>query len=66
MSVIKGFSKLSTRQQELFNRVHARHMDDVEDKAAWEPKCISFKDGYLKVTFKNGEWLRYTTGGEWY
>lgn len=63
---VKGYDKLSKGQQDLFVRVNAKHIATVENKSSWTPTNVKWDKTYLKVTFKNGEWLHYTPGGEWY
>lgn len=64
---VRGFLNLKKEHQQLFIRVHADHLRAVENKAAFQPTSVKWnKEGYLKVTFANGEWLHYTPLGRWY
>lgn len=66
LSKVKGYKKLLKWQQELLDRVHAKHMASVEDKSKWEIKSVTWQRTFLNVLFQNGEWLHYTTDGYWY
>ncbi len=63
---IKGYLKLEKWQQDLFESVYKSHMACVGNKDNWIVKSISWEKTYLKVSFKNGEWLHYTKSGTWY
>lgn len=63
---VSGYRKLSVSKQELFKQVYEKHMECVGDRASWQVKSVAWVDTYLKVTFKNGEWLHYTRSGTWY
>ncbi len=63
---IKGFKKLTKEQQELFASTYAEHLASVENKERWEAVSVTWEGNYLKVTFRNGEWLHYTKSGLWY
>lgn len=65
---IKGFSKLTPEQKELLIKTNARHKAVVGDdyKDGWTPVSVKPLGKNLKVVFKNGEWLHYTTSGDWY
>ena len=66
LSNVKGYKKLLKWQQELLERVHKKHLASIESKVQWEIKSVIWDRTYLKVIFKNGEWLHYTTDGYWY
>jgi len=71
---VKGFNKLTQEQQELFKSVYKLHNscqgNDYKEK--WIPILViwvkenSAKYSYLKVVFKNGEWLHYTQRKDWH
>lgn len=72
---VNGFKKLTPEQQELFKNTYKRHNSchgsDYKDE--WIPVSVKWivdnVDNYysfLKVVFKNGEWLHYTKRQEWY
>ncbi|MHC1747480.1 MAG: hypothetical protein AB9856_03715 [Cellulosilyticaceae bacterium] len=63
---IVGFNKLTKAQQALFVNVNTKHLQAVEDKAAWTPVRVEWDKTYLKVWFKNGDWLHYIPNGVWY
>jgi hypothetical protein len=71
---VKGFNKLTPEQQKLFIETYKRHNSIVgtEYKAEWQPVKVAWveekpsKYSYLRVEFKNGNWLHYTQKGEWY
>ncbi len=63
---IKGFKKLTQEQQELFASTYAEHLASVENKESWQAVSITWEGSYLKVSFRNGEWLHYTKSGVWY
>jgi hypothetical protein len=69
---IKGLSKLTEEQQQLFNRIHNRHMKamgtDNQKKYAKEnlKKVIwDSKEKRLKVHYED-IWWHYDTRGCWY
>lgn len=71
---VKGFNKLTPEQQGLFIRTYKFHNSIVGNdyKEGWVPVKVKWIEknpsrcSYLKVDFKNGEWLHYTQKGEWY
>lgn len=72
---VKGFDKLTQGQQELFIGIYKRHnsCQGNDYKKDWTPVSVKWvrdkensKYSYLKVIFKNGDWLHYTQRGEWY
>ncbi len=71
---VKGFDKLTPVQQSLFIDTYKRHNSIVgnEYKEEWQPVKVAWvkekpdRYGYLKVDFKNGQWLHYTQKGDWY
>ena len=71
---VKGFEKLTQKQQELFIGIYKKHnsCQGNDYKKDWAPVSVKWvKDNperysYLKVIFKNGDWLHYTQRGEWY
>lgn len=67
MSSIKGFNKLTKEEQELFERVYKRHQSALgtDEKAEYAPTSVKSENGYLKVTFKNRDWLHYRRSGNW-
>lgn len=63
---IKGFRNLTKEQQKLFVSTYTEHLASIENKESWQAVSVTWEGSYLKVTFKNGEWLHYTKSGEWY
>lgn len=63
---VSGYSKLAIEDQEILKKVYMKHMECIENKSLWELKSVKAVGSYLKVTFKNGEWLHYTRSGTWY
>lgn len=63
---VRGFLNLKKEHQQLFIRVHAAHQRAVEDKGRWQAIAVKWQQGFLKVTFANGQWLHYTPNGTWY
>lgn len=67
---VKGYSKLTEKQQELFKSVYERHNACLgrDYREAFTPICVKedHRQRCLIVRFKNGEWLHYTAGGDWY
>lgn len=63
---IKGFKKLTKEHQELFASTYKEHLASVENKESWQAVSVTWEGSYLRVTFRNGEWLHYTKLGEWY
>lgn len=71
---VKGFNELTKEQQKLFISTYKRHNSLVgtDYKAGWQPIKVAWvkekpsKYSYLKVDFKNGQWLHYTQKCDWY
>jgi len=71
---VKGFDKLTPVQQSLFIDTYKKHNSLVgsEYKEEWQPVKVAWVEespsrySYLKVEFKNGDWLHYTQKGDWY
>lgn len=68
MKNVKGFNKLTPKQQELLIKANKRHKAGVgtDYKDGWTPVSVKPLGRNLKVVFKNGEWLHYTPEGSWY
>lgn len=64
---VKGYNKLSDGAKMVFAHVYRKHNSNVgeEHKKDWIPTNVSMKGSYLKVTFRNGEWLHYYPNGTW-
>ena len=71
---VKGFNKLTLEQQQLFIEIYKVHnsVHGLEYKQDWVPVSVKWivenpiKYSYLKVVFRNGDWLHYTKKHEWY
>lgn len=65
---VRGYKKLTEEQKKLFERVFYKHQSGlgIEAKKDFTPVSIKWEKTYLKVVFKNGEWLHYTQTGSWY
>lgn len=65
---VKGYSKLSEGAKVLFRNIYKFHNTVVgtEYKKEWEPVEVEECEGYLRVVFRNGEWLHYLPNGTWY
>ncbi len=68
---VKGFNNLTQEQQELFKSTYRVHnsVHGIDYKEEWIPvsvKWIEGKPSYLKVVFRNRDWLHYTLNGTWY
>lgn len=71
---VKGFDNLTKEQQSLFIDTYKRHNSIVGSKykESWQPIKVAWvkekpsQYSYLKVDFKNGQWLHYTQRGDWY
>ncbi len=70
---ITGFKKLASWQQKLFRDIHKLHnsmigsnKEDYPVSVKWIKDKKEPRHSYLKVVFKNGEWLHYTLQGNWY
>lgn len=64
---VKGFNKLTPEQQELFKSTYKVHnsVHGLDYKEKWIPVSVKWIDigsrlSYLKVVFRNGDWLHYT------
>lgn len=66
-SNIEGYTQLSLESRNLFCGIykvhHAGHGIDFKDD--WKAVYIKDCERFLKVTFKNGEWLHYYPDGTW-
>jgi len=64
---VKGYSKLSAGAKDFFKRTVASHQAAVGNdyKAGWTPVSVKEYRDHLRVTFRNGDWLRYLPGGVW-
>ena len=73
-NAVEGFNKLTPEQQSLFIDTYKKHNSLVgsEYKEEWQPVKVAWvkespsRYSYLKVEFKNGDWLHYTQKGDWY
>lgn len=72
---VEGFCKLSPMQQKLFIETYKIHNSIVgtDYKEGWRPIKVRWvenkennKYSYLRVDFKNGDWLHYTQNKDWY
>lgn len=65
---VKGYKKLTEEQRLFFERMFKKHQAGLgtEAKKDFTPVSVKWKKTYLKVVFKNGEWLHYTQSGTWY
>lgn len=65
---VKGYGKLSDPAKELFERIYKKHNSGhgLDYKKDWIPVKVKEHKTYLKVHFKNGEWLHYSPNGTWY
>lgn len=72
---VEGFKGLTQEQQELFKDTYIMHNSIVglDYKEGWTPVKVDWVEdeedtrySYLKVIFKNGDWLHYTKNKEWY
>lgn len=71
---VKGFNKLTPEQQELFKSTYRVHnsVHGLDYKEEWVPVSVKWivenptRYSYLKVVFRNGDWLHYTQSGTWY
>lgn len=62
---IRGYKKLSQNAQNVFERVYNAHSACVGNKMDWTPIEVKEFKEFIKVTFKNGEWLHYRPNGKW-
>lgn len=71
---VKGFNKLTSDQQQLFIDIYKVHNSIVGNdyKDGWKPLKVKWvkdnpdKYSYLRVDFKNGDWLHYLINKTWY
>lgn len=71
---VKGFNELTLEQQKLFIETYKFHNSIVgtDYKEGWVPVKVKWIEkspsrySYLRVEFKNGDWLHYTQKKEWY
>ncbi len=71
---VEGFDKLTQEQQKLFIKTYKLHNSIVgyDYKEGWIPVKVAWIEenpsvySYLRVEFRNGDWLHYTRKGEWY
>lgn len=65
---VKGFKKLSSAAQEVFQRVYKLHnsAQGIAYKEGWVPVSVQETKTHLKVVFRNGDWLHYLPNGTWY
>jgi hypothetical protein len=65
---IKGFQKLTEQQKKLFIKTYKENNNcfGLEEKEKWKPIKVQALNDDLIVHFKNGEWLHYTSRGDWY
>ena len=66
--MIKGYKKLTDNQKKIFDETYKKHQSCLGDKLKEQYTPVSVKElgTKLKVIFKNGEWLHYTSNHEWY
>lgn len=64
---IKGYDKLSEVSKKFFKKVYKLHNSIIglEYKNNWIPIKVIERTTYLKVYFKNGEYLNYYINGTW-
>jgi hypothetical protein len=67
---VKGYIKLTEKQQALFRAVYKRHNAGLgmDAKEEYTPISVKYdsKQDCLIVKFLNGDWLHYTQHGDWY
>ena len=67
---VKGFKGLTKEQKELFKETYKLHnsIQGREYKEDYTPVSVEWIEGdnYLRVVFKKGIWLHYTTEKTWY
>lgn len=69
MKEIKGFTKLTNHQKNFFNSTLKKHQSILGDslKERYTPVMVkALTPNSVKVTFKNGDWLHYTSNHEWF
>ena len=66
-SKIKGYEKLSPMAKDIFKRTYELHNSCVgtDYKVGWSPISVEECSSYLKVYFKNGDWLHYYSNSTW-
>lgn len=66
-SNIEGYAALSLDARKLFCKTYQVHHDGhgVNHKDKWKAVSVEDRAGYLKVMFKNDEWLHYYLNGTW-
>ena len=64
---VEGYSKLSDPAKELLQKTYKVHNSGqgTDYKEDWRPVRVLEHSKYLKVVFKNGEWLHYYPNGTW-
>ena len=68
-SQLKGYKNLTEHQKQFFNETLTKHQDCLGDELKEKYTPVSVKgtnSNNVNVTFKNGEWLHYTSNHEWY
>lgn len=68
---IPGYDQLDEDQIERLSLVYARHMDTLDDPAAYAKENIleikrNQEQHSLALYFKNGDIINYTPEGEWF
>ena len=65
---IKDYSKLSLLAKKAFDETYAKHQSCLgeSEKANWQAVRVKENRDYIRVDFKNGEWLHYTKNRTWY
>ena len=63
---VKGFSKLSDADKELFKRFCKKFYDAWEFPEKHKPVKVQKMKGYLKVTLVDVSWLHITKNCKWY
>lgn len=64
---VSGFKKLSKHSKRLFIKIYQKHNagQGVDYKEKWIPKKVKDEGDFLRVDFKNSEWLHYYFNGTW-
>ena len=65
---VEGYDKLSDIAKKTFERVYKAHNSSQGNdyKERYIPVRVKEHKDHLEVHFKDGEWLHYTSSGEWY
>ena len=65
---VKGYSRLSEEAKELFEYTYKRHnsIQGTDYKTDWLPIEVKECKDHLRVIFKNGQWLHYTSNKDWF